>query len=338
MIMAGTAHEDLSDSKSRSVNVQDGPNQMNGYSERALSFRNLWKMTTDDNALTLYGFRRFRTIHLLNLRFLEAEIDNIDHKIYQAGLALGLPSTSADRLGLKHSKRDEHAPSPEEILNPELVLRLRQLLKEYGIQLHLSKGLGILRLMQHCIVDEALASFNQIMMMETFALADNSWQASLRSEDQNPYEMYKTRLVRVDTVGRSRSGDLLRRTLRKYLRAFCFFIRFRGQHAHQKHSSYLSATELESNLKRSYQSTSRLADILTRLLIALIAGLFLVIPLVILSHQSTTEAHLVTISVFIIMFSLLVSLLTRATNEETMVASAAYAAVLSVFFSNNSVL
>lgn len=174
------------------------------------------------------------------------------------------------------------------------------------------------------------------MMMETFALADNSWQASLRSDKQNPYEMYKTRLVRVDTVSRSRSGDLLRRTLRKHLRAFWFFIRSRGQHAHQKHSSYFSATELESNLKRSYQNTSRLADITTRFLIALIAGVALVVPLVILSHQSTSKAYLITISVCIILFSLLVSLLTRATNEETMVASSAYAAVLSVFFSNNT--
>lgn len=172
------------------------------------------------------------------------------------------------------------------------------------------------------------------MMMETFALADNSWQASLRSDNRNPYEMYKTRLVRVDTVGRNRSGDLLRRCLRKHLRAFWFFIRFRGQHDHKKHGSYSSATELESSLKRSYQSTSRIADILTRFLIALIAGVFLVIPLAILSHQSSTQAHLVTISVFIVLFSLLVSLLTKATNEETMVASAAYAAVLSVFFSN----
>ena len=39
------------------------------------------------------------------------------------------------------------------------------------------------------------------MMMETFALADNSWQASLRNDNHNPYEMYKMRLVRVDTVG-----------------------------------------------------------------------------------------------------------------------------------------
>lgn len=172
--------------------------------------------------------------------------------------------------------------------------------------------------------------------METFALADNSWQASLRSESQNPYEIYKTRLVRVDTAGRSRSGDLLRRSLRKYLRAFWFFVRFQGKHAHQKHSSYSSATELESNLKRSYQSTSRLADVIARFLVALIAGAFLVTPLAILSHQSTSEAHLVTTSVFVVLFSLLVSLLTRATNEEMMVASAAYAAVLSVFLSNNS--
>ena len=174
------------------------------------------------------------------------------------------------------------------------------------------------------------------MMMETFALADNSWQASLRSDNHNAYELYKTRLVRVDTVSRSRSGDLLRRSLRKYLRAFWFFILFRGQHAQQTQSSYFSAAELESNLKRSYQNTSRLADIITRFLIALIAGIFLVTPLAILSHQSTSEAHLVTISVFVVLFSLLVSLLTRATNEETMVASAAYAAVLSVFFSNSA--
>ena len=173
-------------------------------------------------------------------------------------------------------------------------------------------------------------------MMETFALADNSWQASLRNDNHNPYEMYKMRLVRVDTVGRGRSGDLLRRCLRKYLRAFWFSIRFRGRQAQQKHSTHISATELELDLKRSYQNTSRLADILTRFLIALIAGTFLVIPLAILSHQSTTEAHLITISIFVVLFSLLVSLLTRASNEETMVASAAYAAVLSVFFSNNS--
>ena len=116
--MAKAAHKDLSDNNSKSPDVEDASKQRNQISETALTFRNLWNMTTDDNPLTLYGFRRFRTTHLLNLRLLETEIEtyNIDHKIYQAGLGLGLPLASADKLGLKHSKRDEHAPRPEDIL------------------------------------------------------------------------------------------------------------------------------------------------------------------------------------------------------------------------------
>ena len=329
--MATAAEEASPDNKS-------GPNdeldQRNMKSETARLFHDLWSNVTDDNALTLFGFRRFRTTHLLNLRLLETEVDKIDHQIYQAGLSLGLPSTSADKLGLRNSRRDERAPSPEEILRPELVSKLRRLLKEYGTwSLSRTRNSDVSTKPSFQFPDQGLVSFNQIMMMETFALADNSWQASLRNKDRFPYELYKTRLVRVDTIGRRHLSDILRRSLRKYLRAFWFFIRSQGQYEHQKNPS---AAELEANLKRSYQNTSQLADVLARFLIALITGALLVIPLTVLAHQSTTKAHLITISVSIILFSLLVSLLTKATNEEMMVASAAYAAVLSVFFSNNS--
>ncbi len=140
--MAKADREDISCSRSRASDTQKDLGDGNGVSETALSFRNLWSNVTDDNPLTLYGFRRFRTTHLLNLRLLETEIDEIDHKVFQAGLSLGIPSTSEDKLGLKHSKRDEHAPSPEEVLKPELALRLRQLLKEYGKLLYQSRGPG----------------------------------------------------------------------------------------------------------------------------------------------------------------------------------------------------
>lgn len=130
--MADAADEDISYSKSRDSDVQEAINQRHENSESSRRFRSLWSNITDDNALTLYGFRRYRTTHLLNLRLLETEIDKIDHDIYQAGLSLDLPSTSADKLGLKQSKRDENSPSPEEVLKPELVSRLRRLLKEYG--------------------------------------------------------------------------------------------------------------------------------------------------------------------------------------------------------------
>ena len=131
--MAKAANEDTSYGTNKVADIQGNCNQKDKDSQSAHLFCNLWSNITDDNALTLFGFRRFRTTHLLNLRLLEAEIDTIDHKIYQTGLGLGLPSTSADKLGLKHNKRDKHAPSPEEILDPELVSKLRQLLREYGM-------------------------------------------------------------------------------------------------------------------------------------------------------------------------------------------------------------
>ncbi len=167
--------------------------------------------------------------------------------------------------------------------------------------------------------------------METYSLADSSWESRLRT-DFNPYETYKTRLVRVDQAYRSDSRDVIRHALRKCLRAFWFFVRRRrvGGKAREPDES------LESDLKRSYQNTAHLAEILTRFLVALLAGAFLAIPLVVMSFQSSDRAHLATVSICIVVFSLLVSLLSKASNEQTMMASAGYAAVLVVFLSNSS--
>ena len=170
--------------------------------------------------------------------------------------------------------------------------------------------------------------------METYSLADNSWESRLRT-DFNPYETYKTRLVRVDQAHRNGSRDIIRHAVRRCLRAFWFFVRRRGTKRGVQ-EPYESATTLESSLKTSYQNTARLAEIITRFLVALLAGAFLVIPLVVLSYQSSSQTHLVTISISIVIFSLLVSLLSKASNEQTMVASAGYAAVLVVFLSNSS--
>jgi len=95
-------------------------------------FPRLWRWSTTDNNLSLYGFRRFKTSHLLNLRFLEEEVAELDHKIYQAGLSLGLEPTPSDRLGLRHSKIDANVPRIEDTIRTELVLRLRSTIKEYG--------------------------------------------------------------------------------------------------------------------------------------------------------------------------------------------------------------
>jgi hypothetical protein len=95
-------------------------------------FRSCWATSTADNNLTLHGFRRFKTTHLLNLRFLEVEIAKMDHIIYQAGLSLECSPSSTDRLGLKHSKRDSNTPNINDTITPEFILKLRDLIRQYG--------------------------------------------------------------------------------------------------------------------------------------------------------------------------------------------------------------
>jgi hypothetical protein len=93
---------------------------------------------------------------------------------------------------------------------------------------------------------------------------------------------------------------------------------------------------LRAMFDRSYQNTARVAEAATRFLAAALAGTFLVVPLIILSFQTSKGSHLVTVSVCIVVFSLLISLSSKASNYETMAASAAYAAVLAVFVSGST--
>lgn len=170
--------------------------------------------------------------------------------------------------------------------------------------------------------------------METFALADHNGQSNLRS-DLNPYETFKTRLLRVDLPPRRDSRDVLRHSLRKCLRTIWFYFLSGRPRDSEQHGPYSSASELESRLKKSHQNTALIAEFVTRFLVALVASAFLIVPLIILSSQSSKNAHLTTVSVFIVIFAFLVSLLSKASNSETMAAAAAYAAVLVVFLSNS---
>jgi hypothetical protein len=97
-------------------------------------FRKAWTASTADSNLTLHGFRRFKTAHLMNLRFLENEITQMDHILYQVGLSLNLSIPPKDRLGLKNGRRDNHVPKVEEAITPKFISELRKLIKEYGMQ------------------------------------------------------------------------------------------------------------------------------------------------------------------------------------------------------------
>lgn len=104
-----------------------------GRTDLASAFRKCWVASAADNNLTLHGFRRFKTTQLLNLRFLENEIADMDHTIYQAGLGLGLNPSPGDRLGLARSKRDADVPKVDDVITQEFILKLRDLTKQYSV-------------------------------------------------------------------------------------------------------------------------------------------------------------------------------------------------------------
>lgn len=184
------------------------------------------------------------------------------------------------------------------------------------------------------IPDEALIAVNQIMMMETYALADSGWMGHFH-HDLSSYESYKARLVRIDLLARRGSKDPIEHCLRKYLRMFWFSVRSRGIRSDAPDVEH-KPTNTESRMRNAYQNTTRIAEFLARFIFAMLAGTALILPLVILTRQEGMEAQLTTIVVFIVLFSLLVALLSKASNQEVMAASAAYAAVLVVFISSSN--
>ncbi|OTB01926.1 hypothetical protein M426DRAFT_323138 [Hypoxylon sp. CI-4A] len=269
-------------------------------------FSSHWQNSTADNNLTLHGFRRFKTTHLLNLRFLEAEIAELDHVIYQAGFNLDIQPSAADRLGLKHGKRDEDAPNPDDVITRDVTLKLRGLIQQY---------------------DEALIAFNHVMSMDTFSLLDDEKQFSQR-HDLTLYEKYNTRLLRVDRGPRTRQ-DPFQRWIHRLLRDFRYWRLSKKLQGDQEASG--------PRIKKrgwSYQSTDLIASILSRMVIAVCTSIFLIAPLAMLSDQHRKEIQLLIIAVWVVLFSCIVTTLLKASNLEMMVVTAAYAAILSVFYSN----
>lgn len=164
--------------------------------------------------------------------------------------------------------------------------------------------------------------------METMSLLDDEQQSCMRT-DLTLHEKYETRLVRADLGTRSRT-DPFQRWLHKHLRSFRYWRVSRKAQNNPEAQMRFATVRSWSN-----QNTILIANVVGRLITAVVAGVFLVIPLTLLS-ASIKGTQLGVVTVFILLFSFLVAALFKVTNYEMMVLSAAYAAVLSVFVSNDS--
>ena len=78
------------------------------------------------------------------------------------------------------------------------------------------------------------------------------------------------------------------------------------------------------------QTVSPFVDRLTRFIIAFTGGAALVVPMLIMSLPSTDQTKsLITVSLAVTLFASMMSVGVRASNSETLVATATYAAVSS---------
>lgn len=177
--------------------------------------------------------------------------------------------------------------------------------------------------------DNALIAFNQLMRMETFALADHPWLA-MRS-GLNTRVAFRTRLMQIDRPMRSDVRDPLQHVLRKILRRIWF--RSTTIDNESNLPAYATAGKGEDVVRRWYQNTGRFAETTSRFLFGIIAGAVLVAPMIIMSYQANSKSRVLTVALSIVLFSFLVALVSRASPQETMAASAAYAAVQAVFIS-----
>ncbi|KAK2049425.1 hypothetical protein LZ31DRAFT_514319 [Colletotrichum somersetense] len=264
-----------------------------------------WQSSTADEDVTLYGFSRFRTIHLLNLRFLEDEISELNRLVYQAGLSLSENPPSRKRLDMEF-RWDGMSSEPSKTINHKLVTKLRDLLRQY---------------------DEALVAFHNIMGMETSSLIDDEQHASLR-KDRTAHQMYHTRLLRVDLGQRLRKDPIER-----FVRRCLYYIRYRQLSKWWfKDAEIVEDTRMHG--KGAYQNTVLIAEVLSRFFMTGLVGIFVVIPLSTLSYQPSKEVQLGVISACVVVFSCLVSTLLKVSSVEMMMVTTAYGAILTVFISN----
>lgn len=140
-LMANPATELSRSQGSRSMQREDGFHSFSSNNDSSAPLsdsgearsRKIWASATDDNPLTLFGFRRFRTSHLVNLRYLEHELAEVDRQLYEAGERLNVPLPPKNKLGLGYSKSFRSSDT-ESSLDRELVTKLRRLVKEYGME------------------------------------------------------------------------------------------------------------------------------------------------------------------------------------------------------------
>jgi hypothetical protein len=119
--------------------------------------------------------------------------------------------------------------------------------------------------------------------------------------------------------------DPLRNTFMRYLPA-------RLTYSHKERSE----RSKEYDEGKAPKEVSVFVDRLVRFIVASVGGIFLIVPMIIMTLGPSQTRSLVTVSVAVTVFALMLSFGVRVSNAETLVSTATYAAVLVVFVGTSS--
>ncbi|RSL60420.1 hypothetical protein CEP53_005443 [Fusarium sp. AF-6] len=89
--------------------------------------------------------------------------------------------------------------------------------------------------------------------------------------------------------------------------------------------------EQEFEAGEAPKEVSQFVDRSVRFVVAVTGGLFLVVPMIVMTLQPSNVKSLITVSTFVLLFALCLSFVVKVSNIETLVSTATYAAVLVVF-------
>jgi hypothetical protein len=92
---------------------------------------------------------------------------------------------------------------------------------------------------------------------------------------------------------------------------------------------------INEQYRRHGRYISPSVDNFARIFFALVGGIFLLLPMIVLSFITSKNYLLLTTVLFVLVFSISLGLISKASNQELVAATAAYAAVLVVFVGNN---
>ena len=166
-------------------------------------------------------------------------------------------------------------------------------------------------------------------------------RAALHDVLQQRFPKYKdVKVVCLDESSESKSGpiDPLRNFLKKVLPKHLAWTQEERERRIITLPNQLTWTPEERERRMhdflegmSPEENTPFVDTLARFIVAITRGLSLVIPMLVMRLGETLPKSLTTVSVAVILFSALTSLMFKASNVETLGATAAYAAVLVVF-------